>query len=201
MSCRHDLANNTCVFCYPCTGTVVPEDPISVPNLEGQGAKLLDLQGLMMTGVKSDNGAIIRWVTLNDVDTIFDMIQSDDSFIVNEGLEEQARYSKDELVEFINDYKRNWLWIISAHEIPVGFAFAHLMNKNWAVVEILYIKPHYRGMKYGRQLSDQIQKEMKWRKIPYISVSIDSNDDTTCAALRKLGFTSDKSYLWFGKDI
>jgi hypothetical protein len=37
MSCRHDLALGTCKFCYPVTGTIVP-DAITAPNLDGPGA-------------------------------------------------------------------------------------------------------------------------------------------------------------------
>lgn len=39
MSCRHDLANNTCSRCYPKTGTVDPglEEDYE-PNMEGPGA-------------------------------------------------------------------------------------------------------------------------------------------------------------------
>ncbi len=40
MSCRHDLANGTCVACYPDTGKVDPGLGPHAPNLDGPGAKL-----------------------------------------------------------------------------------------------------------------------------------------------------------------
>ena len=38
MSCRHDLANGTCITCYPTTGKLDPGPGPHLPNLDGPGA-------------------------------------------------------------------------------------------------------------------------------------------------------------------
>jgi len=135
----------------------------------------------------------LRQAVLSDVDDLMALGAAHAGFSVSEKI---RFYERDELIEWISKPDENILLAAVVDGRIAGFLFTKIMSWHWAMLDNFYLHPAQRGKQIGQRLLEELFKQLRARKIQYVSTLISTEEPELIAYFRRQNFDAGKSYVW-----
>lgn len=138
----------------------------------------------------------IRLANESDVDAIYKIGISSREFAVSKVI---RFYQKDEITQWVKDRKNDVIIVAKINSMIVGFACCKIMSQEWAVVDNFYVLPKFRKKGIGTRIEKFLERELKKRRISYITRLVKPKHRASRKFLKKRGFKEHDKYIWIDK--
>ncbi|MCX6815531.1 MAG: GNAT family N-acetyltransferase [Candidatus Aenigmarchaeota archaeon] len=139
---------------------------------------------------------IIRHATEKDVQGIYKIGTSTTEFEVSRKIK---FYKKSELLQWIKDRKGNIVLVAVLDGKIAGFASCKIMSHHWAMVDNFYVLKKYRKEGIGSQIEDHLERELRKKKVKYVTRLVGAEHKNSRIFLKKRGFKEHDKYIWIDK--
>jgi len=140
----------------------------------------------------------IRFANKKDVYPIYRIGISTQEFAVSKRI---RFYEKDEIGQWIKDRENNVIVVATMKSKIVGFACYKIMTQYWAMVDNFYVSPLFRKMGIGTRIENFLEKELKKRRIDYITRLVKPENKSSRKFLKERGFKEHNRYIWIDKPL
>ncbi len=139
---------------------------------------------------------IIRNAKKADVNQIYKIGTSTGDFSVSK---EIKFYKKYELIEWIKNKQNNIIIVAETNSKIIGFVSCKIMSFHWAMVDNFLVLSKFRKNNIGSQIQTFLEKELKKRKISYLTGLVKPQKRIIRKFLKKYGFKEQDKYIWVDK--
>ena len=140
----------------------------------------------------------IRFANKKDVYPIYRIGTSTQEFAVSKGI---RFYEKDEIGQWIKDRENNMIVVATTNSKIVGFACCKIMTQYWAMVDNFYVSSIFRKKGIGTRIENFLEKELKKRRIDYITRLVKPKNKASRKFLKERGFKEHNRYIWIDKTL
>ena len=139
---------------------------------------------------------IIRNAKKADVNQIYKIGTSTGDFSVSK---EIKFYKKYELIEWIKNKQNNIIIVAETNSKIIGFVSCKIMSFHWAMVDNFLVLSKFRKNNIGSQIQTFLEKELKKRKISYLTGLVKPTNPKNTKIIQKYGFKEQDKYIWVDK--
>jgi GNAT superfamily N-acetyltransferase len=110
-------------------------------------------------------------------------------------------YEYSELELFV--YDPSWIALVAINDTGdlTGFLMCKQMSDHWALLDTFYVLPRYRGLGYGRALSNTLKQTLTEIGVQYLSLLANADSPEVQRRFKFLGFAPQKSYVWMDQTL
>jgi L-amino acid N-acyltransferase YncA len=135
----------------------------------------------------------VRYAKVSDVHGIYSLGMSDSVFTVSERI---RFYEKTELKQWARRKSENILLVLTVSDSIIGFLYCKIMSGHWAILDNIYVAPSNRNIANSKLLIDYLRKELRKRKIDYLTCLIKTQHKTLLRLANRVGFRVADNYYW-----
>lgn len=141
------------------------------------------------------NDIVITEALLTDVDTIQKWGVNNRDLLASE---HGDFYSKKDLKEWILHQHKDVLLAARHERKLVGICLTTVMF-GWAISDVLYVVPEYRGQGIGKKLIDKTIEKLKEKDIGYLALLANVDNKTGFGFYERIGFKEGYTFKWLFK--